>query len=101
MSLSTKTIKALEIIRDHPGQRAKSFARLYFTEPKHEYLFTSSCRGANNSTARGKKAWLCAGSLLKCLENRGLLDSYVTTDGAITYHLSDKGQEELKKTKKT
>lgn len=69
--ITPKTRKALEILRDHPGITANRFAQEYFTGAEHEYLFTAVSNQGEGACA-GKKAWLCAGSLLGRLRKRGL-----------------------------
>ena len=71
-SLTPKQAKALAIIRDHPGCTANTFAALYFTDPSQEYLFTA-VSDQGNGACFGKKAWLCAGSLLGKLAKKGLV----------------------------
>ena len=70
-SITPKTRKALEILRDHPGLTANRFAAKYYTDPEHEYLFTAVSNQGEGACA-GKKAWLSAGSLLGRLRKRGL-----------------------------
>lgn len=71
-SLTPKQAKALAILRDHPGCTANTFAALYFTEPSRVSLFSAVSNQGNGACA-GKKAWLCAGSLLGKLAKRGLV----------------------------
>lgn len=62
--LTEKQYKALSILRDNPkGVVVGHFAKLYYTEPQHQYLITYAA----------KKGKLCAGSLLGKLKKRGLV----------------------------
>ena len=71
--LTQKQIKALQILEQYPGGlTARQFAQLYFTDKEHEYLFTAVSNQGNGACA-GKKAWLCAGSLLGKLAKKGLV----------------------------
>ena len=71
-SLTPKQAKALSILREHPGVTAHGFAALYFTDPSQETLFTAVSNQGNGACA-GKKAWLCAGSLLGKLAKRNFV----------------------------
>lgn len=71
-SITPKTRKALEILRDNPGLTANRFAAKYFTDPEHEYLFTAVSNQGEGACS-GKKAWLSAGSLLGRLRKQGLV----------------------------
>lgn len=70
--LTKKQIKALSILDRHPGITASSFGTLYFDGPEHESLHTAVSNQGNGACA-GKKAWLCAGSLLGKLKKKGLV----------------------------
>ena len=70
--ITPKQAKALAILRDHPGCTANTFAALYFTDASQETLFTAVSNQGNGACA-GKKAWLCAGSLLGKLTKKGLV----------------------------
>ena len=72
--LTDKQAKAIRILRDNPYITANRFAMLYFDTPKHEYLFTAVSNQGNGACA-GKKAWLCAGSLLGKLKKELYVDS--------------------------
>ena len=71
-SLTPKQAKALSILREHPGVTAHGFAALYFTDPSQKTLFTAVSNQGNGACA-GKKAWLCAGSILGKLAKKGLV----------------------------
>ena len=70
--ITPKQTKALSILRDHPGCTANTFAAFYFTEPSREFLFTAVSNQGEGACA-GKKAWLCAGSLLGRLAKRNFV----------------------------
>lgn len=91
MENMTKTAKALQIIATEPGIGAKKFALLYFTEPKHEYLFTAVSQQGNGACA-GKKAWLCAGSLLGRLRKSGYIRMTFYPN---RYYITEKGKQFL------
>ena len=93
--ITKKTYKALSILREHPGCTANTFAALYFTDPSQETLFTAVSNQGNGACA-GKKAWLCAGSLLGKLAKRGLVRRAVPRDrGPVAFFLTEKGKETL------
>ncbi len=71
-NLTPKQRKALLILRDNPGLTANGFAALYFDTPETEYLHTAVSNQGEGACA-GKKAWLCAGSLLHRLCKAGLV----------------------------
>lgn len=70
--ITEKQARALSVIGDTPGLTAKGFAVRYFTDPSQDYLFTAVSNQGNGACA-GKKAWLCAGSLLGKLKKLGLV----------------------------
>ena len=70
--LTVKQARALAVLRDHSGCTANMFAVFYFTDPSQEYLFTAVSNQGNGACA-GKKAWLCAGSLLGKLSAKGFV----------------------------
>lgn len=86
--------KALDILRRHPDITANFFAALYFDGPSHEYLFTAVSNQGNGARA-GKKAWLCAGSLLGKLTKKGLVWRRFLDDGKTVFCLTDKGRKAL------
>lgn len=56
------------------GINAKAIAyTLWRDDPEHDYLFTA-CSKQGNGACRGKKAWLCAGSLVGKLRKKKLVD---------------------------
>ena len=89
------TIKALTILRDNTNITAGRFAQLYFDQPEQEYLFTAVSNQGNGACA-GKKAWLCAGSLLGRLAKKDfvLKKTYMNPT---RYSLTEKGRKELLK----
>lgn len=68
--INEKTLKALHVLRDYPNITASGFAKHYFDQPEHQYLFTAVSNQGNGACA-GKKAWLCAGSFLSRLVAQG------------------------------
>lgn len=92
-TLPPKTRKALEILRDHPGLSANRFATEYFDAPQHNYLFTAVSNQGEGACA-GKKAWLCAGSILGKLRKQGLVtpDPY---SNPTTWRLTAAGADKL------
>ena len=89
----SKTKKALAILRDHPGITANGFAALYSTNPSQESLFTAVSNQGNGACA-GKKAWLCAGSLLGKLAKRGLVRRDYGS-GTGRFYLTFEGETQL------
>lgn len=69
-----KQRKALRILWETgaEGLTANQFAARYFIDSNQEYLFTAVSNQGNGACA-GKKAWLCAGSLLGRLRKAGLV----------------------------
>ena len=69
-----KILKAIEPGTYDRGIDAKAVAwALWHDDPEHEYLFTA-CSNQGYGACRGKKAWLCAGSLVGKLRKKGLVD---------------------------
>lgn len=69
-----KILKAIERGTYDRGINAKAIAwTLWGDDPEHDYLFFV-CSNQGNGACRGKKAWLCAGSLVGKLRKRGLVD---------------------------
>ncbi len=91
--LTPSQAKALTILREHPRVTANGFAALYFTDPSQETLFTAVSNQGNGACA-GKKAWLCAGSLLGKLAKKGLVCRDYRHE-TTRYTLTDKGKQEL------
>lgn len=81
----------------HHGVNAKALAwTLWGDNPKYEYLFTAASTQGNGAT-RGKKAWLCAGSLAGKLSKSG----FVQHDRDFTgYHLTEYGEKALREYQK-
>lgn len=96
--MTYKTYKALSILSSTLWDRpmsAKEFAkRLWGDDPDKQYLFEAHSNTGNGACA-GKKAWLCAGSLLGRLRKKGLVSqsSSVIWSG---YVLTDKGKQAIK-----
>ncbi len=95
-SLTPKQAKAIAILRDHPGCTANTFAALYFTDASQETLFTAVSNQGNGACA-GKKAWLCAGSLLGKLAKRGLVRRDYGS-GTGRFYLTFKGEQQISPT---
>lgn len=74
--MTQKEARALDILASAgtKGLTAREFAVRYFTERDQEYLFTAVSNQGNGACA-GKKAWLCAGSLLGKLRQKGYVKS--------------------------
>ena len=71
--LTDKQAKAIRILTEHPYITARQFAEHYFDAPEKKYLFTAVSNQGNGACA-GKKAWLCAGSLLGKLSKQLYVD---------------------------
>lgn len=93
--ISKKTQKALSILLDHPNITARAFGDFYFTEPEHEYLYTA-CSKQGNGACRGKKLWLCTGSLLGRLIQKGYVRRYIDKYGKTTFSLTYDGMLAVK-----
>lgn len=91
--LTPKQAKALDILRNNPGCTANTFVALYFTDPSQESLFTAVSNQGNGACA-GKKAWLCAGSLLGKLAKKGLVRRDYGS-GTGKFYLTSKGENKL------
>ena len=91
--LTVKQTKALEILKAHPGVSARQFGDIYFDKPGQGYLHTAVSNQGNGACS-GKKAWLCAGSLLGKLKKTGLVrEGFGKYDRG--FHLTEKGRKEL------
>jgi len=75
----------------HLGMSANQFAFKYYAGTKNEYLL-SAVSNQGEGSCTGKKAWLCAGSLLSRMAKDGLVRRYITRDGHIRYSISYKGE---------
>lgn len=75
---------------------AKDFAWLLWgDEPDKRYLFEARTNTGNGACV-GKKAWLCAGSLLGKLSKQGLAKS-VIIGCKYGYCITSKGKDEIMK----
>lgn len=93
MKITKKTFKALAILKENPNINAKAFAVLYYGE-EHQSLFTAVSNQGNGACA-GKKAWLCAGSLLGKLAKKGYVRRQIDKYGSISYYLTYEGKRAL------
>ena len=91
--LTEKKAKALRLLRETPGMTAMAFAVRYFDGPENEVLFTAVSNQGNGACA-GKKAWLCAGSLLGKLCKQGLVWRKPFSNPGV-FALSEIGREAL------
>ncbi len=91
--LTKKQILALSILDMHPDITAGTFAIYYYTEPRHEVLF-SAVSNQGNGACHGKKAWLCAGSLLGKLKKKGWVKNKPYSDPPV-FSLTDEGRKAL------
>lgn len=103
--ITEKTYKALKILAARTNWNtpimAKEFAWLLWgDEPDKKYLFEAHTNTGNGACA-GKKAWLCAGSLLGKLSRQGLAKSTVIDDYKYGYCITSKGREEILKYEET
>ena len=89
--LTDKQYKALKVLSEHPGLTARSFAVRYYDGPDHEYLFTAVSNQGNGACA-GKKAWLCAGSLLGMLKKAGFVRKVLSRSHPVVFFLTDRGE---------
>lgn len=95
ISLTPSRRKALEILRKSSSLTAGSFAVRYYTEPRHQYLFTAVSNQGNGACC-GKKAWLCAGSLLGKMVREGLVKrEYDSRRGLWLFRITEKGKDAL------
>ena len=87
-----KALKALENGTYSHGINARAVAvSLWADDAEHKYLF-SACSKQGNGACRGKKAWLCAGSIIGKLRKRNLVhyDSQCTA-----YYLTQAGRNAI------
>lgn len=89
--ISEKTYKALCIIKDHPLVHPRGFADFMWGDTDTN-MFTSSKNQGNGST-RGKAAWLCAGSYVGRLKNKGLLHHSIEQGKWV--RLTDEGKKAI------
>ena len=92
-ALTPRRFKALAVLYFHPCLSARDFAVRYYTEPELDYLFSSVSNQGNGACA-GKKAWLCAGSLLGRLRKEGMAYVIPYTNPR-KFNLSEKGRDVL------
>ena len=94
-SLTPSRRKALEILDKSSSLTAGSFAVQYYTEPRHQYLFTAVSTQGNGACA-GKKVGLCAGSFLGKLAKEGLVRrEYDMRRGLWMFRITEKGKKAL------
>lgn len=95
--ISKKTYNALLVLRNTnytDGMPAKQFAfKLWGKDTTKERLF-NACTNTGNGACCGKKAWLCAGSLLGRLKKKGYVKRSLYI-GVGTYYISDIGKKEM------
>ena len=92
-ALTPKQIKALTVLERHPDITARKFGELYFNGPEHDVLHTAMSNQGNGACA-GKKAWLCAGSLLGRLKKQDWVDENPFAQPRV-FRLTDKGRQLL------
>ena len=102
--ITEKTYKALKVLQSLHSSRpmtANEFAfALWGKDEEKGYLFTAVTNGGNGACA-GKKAWLCAGSLLGKLAKKGLTRWECKRDGTNRgYSLTSRGIEAIKEYEK-
>lgn len=82
LMITEKTYKALKVLENTSFSNpmtANSFALILWGEDEDKrYLFTAVSNGGNGACA-GKKAWLCAGSMLGRMAKKGLVKWYSRT----------------------
>ena len=98
--ITIKTYNALKILEKTSPvspMPARQFAFLLWGDnEQHKYLFTSVSYGDNGAVS-GKKAWLCAGSMLGKLAKQGLVKWTPTRKGHYRagYFLTNLGRQQL------
>lgn len=97
--LTKNARRALEILNNvkgpYYGMTARAFSYSYFEGTPYEYLLTAHSKQGNGS-CHGKKAWLCAGSYLKRLCNKGLVKDIYIKNVGWRYQITQKGRDLLK-----
>lgn len=93
-NLTPKQRKALQILKDHPNITARAFGNFYFDQPDHEYLY-DACSNQGYGACRGKKLWLCAGSLLGRLIQKDWVRRNIDRYGRISFALTYNGENIL------
>ena len=91
VNLTVVQIKALRIIRDNPEIRAAYFAELMWPDSNMHRKVSNQGHGA----CRGKAAWLCGGSYMGKLRNKGLIKYYNFEGYSWTYRLTSKAKKLL------
>ena len=97
LTLTPSRQRALQILASLPdpyvGITANAFAAKYYTGTPYEYLLTAVSNQGEGATA-GKKAWLCAGSLLSKMAKDGLVRKhYLRGPGAMRYSITEAGRQ--------
>ena len=98
--ITKKTYNALRILKSSSSvspMSARQFAHLLWGDnKKYEYLFTGVSY-TGNGACTGKKAWLCAGSLLGTLAKKDLVIWTPTRENLnrAGYFITNKGRQEL------
>ena len=91
--ITDKTIKALKIIDKYGVIYPKQFAQLMWPDsPAWDKVYNTGINGATS----GKGMWLCAGSYLRKLKRRGLVEMGITDYCQAYYVLSKQGRGVLK-----
>lgn len=95
--ITYKTYKALKCLEQTQPNRpltANWFAhKLWGDDESKQYLFTAVSNSGNGACS-GKKAWLCAGSLLSKLAKQGLTRWQPRPHKG--YYITSKGRESIK-----
>ncbi len=91
--LTERQAKALRVLRDHTLITARQFGLYYFDEERYSSLHTAVSNQGNGACA-GKKAWLCAGSILGKLSRAGLVQRIPYTM-PIRFRLTAEGEDKL------
>lgn len=93
--ITAKTYKALKAVEKGTfsrGINAKAVAAtLWEDDAEHNYLF-SACSNQGYGACRGKKAWLCAGSIMGKLRKKGLVKYDCQCTG---YYLAQAGRSAI------
>lgn len=102
--MTPKEYKALKLFSEGREYTANAFAKKYFDTDEHRYLLTAESKtGGGYDTVIGKKAWLCAGSILAKLKKKGWLSTNLKTFTGpkggrycyTVYRLTERGKNEL------
>ena len=79
MMITEKTYKALKVLENTTFSRpmpANSFALALWGEDEEKLYLFEAVSNSGNGAAAGKKAWLCAGSLLGRMAKKGFVKWY-------------------------